>query len=340
MTALEKYARLEGAGVWRAGPEAQRRDVVVSLGNASLVIADGKSGAPLSHWSLPAVQRLTRGHKPAIFAPLSDDTGETLELDDPLLIEALDTIRAALSPRRGFARLRMAVAALAVLAVLIGLMMLPRVLVTRTAAIVPPAARAQIGRDAIDAMLESAAGERICADPEGRQAMATLRNLVLGPDWRVMVIAGLPGAQAAHLPGRLIVLGEELITRLDSAEALAGWILAEAQDARARDPLLDVLHHAGTGATAGLLTTGALPDDALRGYARARLTQAPARPDPAAIAQWFRTEALSPLPYAASLPAERQDIAQALNAGEPGSLRDAPLLSDGEWLQLQAICTQ
>ena len=66
MTALEKYARLEGSGVWRAGPDEQRRDVVVSLGDSSLIIADTKSGQALSHWSLPAVVRMNKGTRPAV----------------------------------------------------------------------------------------------------------------------------------------------------------------------------------------------------------------------------------------------------------------------------------
>jgi len=40
MTALSKYDRLEATGLWRADPEAQRREVIVSIGNATLVIAD------------------------------------------------------------------------------------------------------------------------------------------------------------------------------------------------------------------------------------------------------------------------------------------------------------
>ena len=84
---------------------------------------------------------------------------------------------------------------------------------------------------------------------------------------------------AAHLPGRLVVLGDDLVSRLDSGEALAGWLLAEAQAAALRDPLLDALRHAGTRATAALLTTGTLPDDALEGYAMQRFALAQAVPD-------------------------------------------------------------
>lgn len=40
MTALREYDRLEATGLWRPGPEEQRREVVVSIGEATLVITD------------------------------------------------------------------------------------------------------------------------------------------------------------------------------------------------------------------------------------------------------------------------------------------------------------
>ncbi|MCB1388471.1 MAG: hypothetical protein KDK12_04875 [Rhodobacteraceae bacterium] len=340
MTALEKYARLEGPGVWRAGPEEQRRDVTVSLGESSLIIAESKSGQALSHWSLPAVQRLNRGTRPAVYAPMSDGETESLELDDPLLIEALETIRAALDPRPPLRWLRVGlVAALLALAVL-GARFLPGVLVARTAAIVPPAARVTIGREALDGLVESATTERICADPEGRQALATLRNRVLGSDWRVVVVSGVPGVEAAHLPGRLIVLGDTLVSRLDGPEALAGYLLAEALARDARDPLLDALTFAGTRATLTLLTTGTLPEGALRGYARHRIQQPPAHPAATALGERLDGLGVSPLPYAISLPESRQALAQSL-ADRPAQPRAADrLLSDGEWLTVQAICAR
>ena len=51
MTALKDYIRLESTGLWRAGEEAQRRDVYVFVGTASLVIADKTADreGPLKH---------------------------------------------------------------------------------------------------------------------------------------------------------------------------------------------------------------------------------------------------------------------------------------------------
>ena len=49
MTALSKYQRLEASAIWRDSISGQRRDVIVSLGDASLVITD-KNERPLTHW--------------------------------------------------------------------------------------------------------------------------------------------------------------------------------------------------------------------------------------------------------------------------------------------------
>ena len=56
MTALQKYERLEATGLWRETPDGQRREVVVSIGDATLVISDLNDTA-LTHWSLAAVER-------------------------------------------------------------------------------------------------------------------------------------------------------------------------------------------------------------------------------------------------------------------------------------------
>jgi len=340
MTALTKYQRLEGQGLWRADPAEQRRDVVVALGHASLVISDLRSGAVLSHWSLPAVRRLNPSRVPAIYAPGEDAQSETLELDDETLIGALETIRSALVHRPRLRHLRRGLGALAaVLAVGLGVFWLPGALVNHTAGIVPSAKRAQIGREALEALTATVPGARVCADPAGRQALVTLRSRVLEGSDRVAVVDGLPGLEAAHLPGRLVVIGRGLLERLDSPEALAGYMMAEILAAEADDPLRALLSHAGTRATFALLTTGELPVEAFANYARLRLAQPMAVPDAAALAARFNALEVPVSAYAVSLPDTAGALAQAL-ADQPasGTRGTARLLSDGEWITLQGIC--
>jgi hypothetical protein len=65
MTALSEFERLEAPGLWRPTPEAQRLNVIVSVGDATLTISDMQD-RPLSHWSLPALHRLNPGKTPAL----------------------------------------------------------------------------------------------------------------------------------------------------------------------------------------------------------------------------------------------------------------------------------
>lgn len=335
MTALTRYARLEGSGLWRADAQAQRRDVAVRLGKTSLVIADGRSGAVLSHWALPALRRLNPGRRPACYAPDALEGGETLETDDALLIEAIETIQSALHPRP-IRRWLMPVLAVAGLgAVLAGALALPGALIERTAVMAPQAVRAQIAREALDDLVRTGSGVRVCAEPNGRQALTALRNRVLGPGWRALVIEGLAGFEAGHLPGRVALVSRGLLERLDSPEALAGWLIAQDLADQARDPMLAALRHAGLRATLTVLTTGALPEGVLSGYAAQVLTRPPLWPEAAAIEARLADLGVSAAPYAASLPPAARSLAAALpREAVPGVL----LMTDGEWLTLQGVC--
>jgi len=86
-TVLEQYQRLEAEGVWRPDPEAQRRDVIVSIGEATLTLSDAGERV-LTHWSLPALSRVNPGVRPAIYSP-GADAPDTLEISDGNMIEAL-----------------------------------------------------------------------------------------------------------------------------------------------------------------------------------------------------------------------------------------------------------
>lgn len=340
MTALTRYQRLEGEGLWRPDAQTQRRDVAVRLGESSLVIVEARSGVVLSHWALSAVLRENPGRKPALFVPGTDAGGESLETADEVLIDAIQTIQAALSPPARGRWLRWGAVGVALVLTVAGALLLPQILTNRTVQIVPQAMRAQIGREALDDLVRAAnpgrPSVRLCADPAGRQALTALRNRVLGPNWRVQVVDGLPGFEAGHLPGQIVVLSRDLIERLDSPDALAGWLLAQELAAQARDPMLDVLRHTGTRATLTLLSTGNLPDRVLSGYAAARLMGATPLPDAAALAQRLHGLGVAAGPYAESLPPAAARLAAILSTDEMRAT--APLLSDGEWLTLQSVC--
>ena len=90
MTALERYVRLEAIGLWRERPEAPPREVVVSFGNATLVLKD-LADRPLGHWALAGVTVVGRDGPATIYA-MTADGGETLAIRDPEMVAAIAAV--------------------------------------------------------------------------------------------------------------------------------------------------------------------------------------------------------------------------------------------------------
>jgi hypothetical protein len=301
LTALKQYQRLECSGLWQDQPGAQRRDVVVSFGSASLVLKDPRSDDALSHWSLPAIIRDNPGHMPALYRP-GPDSAEGLELSDTDMVTALDTVRRAIEaarPRPG--RLRGAIYLMAGMGLggaAIG--WLPDAVRTRTADMVPASARAEIGLMAFDDITRLTGAP--CTEPTAQAALAALSTRLFGatnPPILLVMRDGL--AEARPLPGDIILLPQALIRDETGPQPLAMAMLTAAGQAATADPLLPILVHGGFRATFTLLTTGTLPETAITGYGEVYLgggTQT--------------AVSASPLPD--------------------------PLMPDADWIALQGIC--
>jgi hypothetical protein len=328
MTALTKYVRLEAPGLWRADAGAQRREVVVQLGDASLTLLDLRSGRALSHWSLPAVVRLNPGDLPARYAPAPGGAGEALELDEPAMIEALETVRGAIEaarPHPGRLRLAILAASVAALAALVALW-LPAALARHAAAVLPPATRAEIGRIAL-ADLARVTGAP-CTAPAGLRAARRLGERLFGPQGGEVVVVREGIGGALELPGGILVLDLRTIMATDSPDVAAAHLLAARLRAEAVDPLLPVLRWSGLAAMLRLLATGGLPRPAVEGYGAHRLRAGQAPLPAAQLAARAQAVGLDLGPYARTL---------ALEVAQP-DLAPRPVLSDADWISLQAIC--
>lgn len=336
MTALKRYRRLESPGVWREHAQAQRRNVILSFGDASLVVSDTGERV-LTHWSLAAIERLNPGEAPALYAP-GADSDETLEIDDAIMVEAIEEVRAAIArgqPRPGRLRLAIVAATVAAMAAL-ALFWLPGALVRHAVTVVPPQVRAEIGRDIVGRMARVAG--QPCTRPGGAAALDRLTERLLPGRGAHAVV--LPGgmARAAHLPGRLIVLNRALVEEYEDPNAVAGFILAEDARAAGTDPLARLLSEAGALATLRLLTSGHLPEGALEAHARSVLTQPPAPLDDAVLIERFRTAGVPSTPYAYAIDSSGEGVLGLIEADPLRGQAAAPVLSDGDWVQLQAIC--
>lgn len=339
-TALRRYVRLESPGLWRETAGTQRREVIVGLREATLVLTDPKSEQPLAQWSLPAIARMNPGESPALFTP-APDGAETLELDDRDMIAALDTVHTVLERRKPHpGRLRNVVlggAALAVVAVVV--FWLPGQLVGHTARMLPDPTRADLGQAAL-ADLISVSGTP-CKSVPGRRAAATLAARLFpdAPPQIEVLREGL--TRPANLPGNILLLPAPLVQQAASPEVIAGYLIAEHLRAEKTDPVLPLLSHMGLASTIRLLATGAPGSSALRGYGQSLPLEPapPPLPDEELLVAFAKARVPSS-PYAYSLDPTGETTLGLIEADPFAHEAGERVLGDETWLELQAICTE
>ncbi|UXX82928.1 hypothetical protein [Roseovarius pelagicus] len=339
MTALREYDRLEASGLWRSAPDAQRSEVVVSIGDATLIISDMRDRA-LTHWSIPAITRSNPGHRPAIYHP-DGDPGETLELaaSEAAMIDAIEKLRAAVERRRPHpGRLRLMVLLGSMLmAVAVAVFWLPNAVRDHAVSVVPAVKRAEIGRALLMHMLPVTGPP--CGAAGGPAALSKLATRLPSEDRTADLMVVRSGvANATTLPGGTIVLNRSLVEDHEEPDVIAGYIIAERLRARAHDPLDRLLEHAGLIATFRLMTTGHPGETALARYAEHLLTAPPAPLDDEVLLDGFRAWSVRSTPYAYARDISGETVLPLIEADPFGGAAPEAILSDGDWLRLQGIC--
>lgn len=335
MTALKQYERLEAAGLWRSDSDQQRRDVIVSIGDATLTITD-LNDRPLTHWSLAAIERQNPGQEPAIYHP-QGDTSETLELasDETAMIEAIEKLRAAISrarPRPGRLRLVSVIASVLMVAAVL-LLWLPGAMLSHTVRVVPDIQRKAIGQ-ALLGRIERLSGP-VCSTPEAAPILARLAERTGARQLAVMSSAIVP---SLHLPGGLILLNRSLIEDHEDPAVAAGAILVERARAEQQPPLAELLGYGGPITTFRLLTTGALGRETMDHFAEQLLAAPRPTPSDEQILALFATAALPSSPYAYALDITGETVLGLIEADPMAGREIEPVLSDRDWVQLQNIC--
>jgi len=335
MTALKQFLRIEATGLWRPSQDAQRREVLVSIGEATITISDFNDQA-LTHWSLAALERQNPGAFPAIFHP-DGDPEETLELaqSETTMIEAIDRLQRAIDrsrPHPGRLRwLSVCGVALAVLAVLV--LWLPAALRGHVVSVVPTIKRQDLGA-AILSQIERVSG-RACQSDEARDALNRLARRT-GVRRVVILPAGVQDSLA--LPGGIVVLNRSLIEDHEDPAVAAGYIISERARADAVDPLSDLLYRAGAPAAFRMLTTGELTPDILNRYSEEVLSEPrPALSDEDLLAV-FSQAALPSTPYAYALDVTGETVIGLIEADPMVGRNVEQVLPDRDWVRLQNIC--
>lgn len=335
MTALREYQRLEASGLWRPTPDDQRREVIVSIGEATLTISDMNDRA-LTHWSLAAVVRKNPGAMPAIYHP-DGAPGETLELEEgeAAMIGAIEKVRSAIArarPRPG--RLRMASIATSVGVVLILLVFwLPGAMLRHTVQVVPAIKRQEIGT-ALLQRIERVTGQACQTSDSG----PVLRRLAKRTGAGRLVVLRSGVTQTLHLPGDIIVLNRTLIEDYEDSAIAAGFILAELARAGQVDPLAELLSYGGPVATFRLLTTGEVTQSTLDSYAESVLTTPrPELADADLLAEFTRA-GIPSTPYAYALDITGETVLGLVEADPMAGKAATPVLADRDWVLLQSVC--
>lgn len=335
MTALKEYERLEATGLWRPGPQDQRREVIVSIGEATLIITDLKD-QPLTHWSLAAVERQNPGERPAIYFP-DGDPGETLELgpDEDEMIAAIEKLRHAIDrarPHPGRLRVLSVVAAIA-LVLGLAIFWLPGAMQRHTLNVVPEIKRQEIGRSILG-RIERVTG-RACATADAAPALAQLARRTGA---RRLVVLRTGVRDSLMLPGGIVLLNKSLIEDHEDPAIAAGYILAAQARADTHDPLAAVLQSSGLLGALRLITTGDLTPAMLDRYAETVLI-APTPPisDDRLLAQ-FAQAGIPSTPYAYARDITGETVLGLIEADPAAGEDPRPVMADRDWVLLQNIC--
>lgn len=318
-------SRIEAAGRWLAGPDAAPRDVRVTVGASTLVIATAE-GEALSHWSLPAVERLSSG-PPARYGPGGSDAGdESVAVEDASLIGAIERVRR--EARRGRPRpWRRWIAPAAVLALLAaGAVWLPGMLRDYAVRVVPPEVRAALDATLL-ARMEALAGPA-CDDPAALAALGRLaERLAPGAPGGLARVVALPDGGGALLPGGTLVLPRAALAA-EGPDVAAGHALALAAG---EDPLAALLEDAGVAEAGRLLTSARVSGGALDAHAARLLMRPDPEPEAPALLARFAAAEVTAAPYAAAV--ARPDLADA----DPHPDMP-PILSAADWEAVRAGC--
>ncbi|MBO9444477.1 hypothetical protein [Ruegeria sp. R14_0] len=335
MTALKQYQRIEATGLWRPSPDVQRREVVVSIGEATLTISDFNDRA-LTHWSLAALERQNPGTFPAVFNP-DGDPDETLELDESetTMIAAIDRLQKAIDrsrPHPGRLRWLSVAGVVAAVAALL-LLWAPAALQSHVVAVVPEIKRYDIG-DTILHRIERVSGVAC----KSEDAQTALDQLATRTGVREVVILPAGVQTSLSLPGGIILLNRALVEDHEDPSIAAGYIIAERARSVAQEPLDELLDRTGPATAFRLLTTGELTPEIVDSYAEQVLSESrPSVPDEQLL-EVFAQAALPSTPYAYAVDVTGETTLGLIEA-DPMAGRPLPqVLPDRDWVRLQNIC--
>ena len=337
VTALDKYTRLEAEALWRQSSDKQHCNVIVSIGNATLVITDPQD-RPLTHWSLGAIARENPNKYPAVYHP-DGDPDERLEFSqsEKDMVEAIEKLRRVIERRRPKpGRLRILILLTMFTSIVaLAIFWLPQAVKNYASQIVPPIKQREIGHEILQLITEFTGNP--CKSKMANNSLSLLFEKTISGSGTLYVLPnGLD--QTANLPGNLILISRELVEDYEDPDVVAGFIIAEQLRYDQSDIFKEMLNYVGTFATFRLLTTGKMPKGALRSYSKNVLIKPKAAVQSSELINRFHDKNLRLSPYAYALDVTGEKTYTLIEADALSDLQFFPILPDRNWIQLQNIC--
>lgn len=337
MTALTQYQRLEATGIWRKSAEAQRLDVIISIGESSLVITDINE-KPLAHWSLAALAVIQSKDGNKLYHP-DGDPGETLELgsNENEMAKAIEKLMKAVDRRRPKpGRLRIFSLA-SILIVILGLSIfwLPAALRDYTQKIIPEVREQEMGKAVFNEFISFVGAP--CSRELGIIALDKFSSNLGLVEYSFYIVPS-ETIEAIHLPGKIIVISKALVEDFDDPDVVAGHILAQIQR-EAKSNALDELMKQMNNIEIIQFLLGKSPDaSTLRGFSKDWIIKKQVDIDLEILMNEFNKRAISALPYSYAIDVTGQNTQIMINSEKISQKVRKPSLDDSAWLALQTIC--
>ena len=257
MTALDRYTRLEAIGQWREAPNQPPTEVVVSFGDATLVLSDLNEN-PLCHWAMAATNRVSLNGSHAIYTP--DTEGfETLEIDDAEMVEAISRVSSAESVGRHKTRWLRWVFALFLFAMAGGITYAtPDLLRAQAERMTSPASARKLGMDMFQTL-----DLKLCHEARADEAK-TLFEARAFPDTDVELLIVQGDLTEYVFPGNIIVLGSAHLRSFASVEELTAVLWSAMSEKSNSDTINALFSDSSPRELFDYVTSGTLPSERIR----------------------------------------------------------------------------
>ena len=337
MTALTQYQRLEATGIWRKSAEAQRLDVIISIGESSLVITDINE-KPLAHWSLAALAVTQSKDGSKLYHP-DGDPGEILELgsNENEMAKAIEKLMKAVDRRRPKpGRLRIfSLASISIVILGLSIFWLPAALRDYTQKIIPEVREQEMGKAVFNEFISFVGAP--CSRELGIIALDKFSSNLSLEEYSFYIVPS-ETIEAIHLPGKIIVVSKALVEDFDDPDVLAGHILAQIQR-EAKSNALDELMKQMNNIEIIQFLLGKSPDaSTLRGFSKDWIIKKQVDIDLEILMNEFNKRAISALPYSYAIDVTGQSTQFMINSEKISQKVRKPSLDDSAWLALQTIC--